>query len=381
MEVETKAPEKKALLEHFADLEDPRTRQSMYELQELLLTAICAVLCGADGWAAVSLWGRANLAWLQQFLPFGNGVASHDTFGRVFALLDATQFETRFIAWMSGVCGNLEGVQIAVDGKTARRSKSDGGRALHLVSAYATAAGLTVGQVKTAKKSNEITAIPELLDALLLKGCTVTIDAMGCQKAIAAKIISKEADYVLNVKNNQPTLAGVVESVFDQAKEKAWEGISFTRAKWVDGEHGRIETRECVVIHDWKQSPVIQGWPSVRSLVMIESTREVKGKISFERRYFISSLNVEASRMGKTIRDHWGVENGLHGSLDIAFGEDQSRMREGNAAENFSILRRIALNLIRQDKTTRAGVKNRRLLAGWDDQYRQKILGIQEAVA
>ncbi len=206
-----------------------------------------------------------------------------------------------------------------------------------------------MGQVKTAKKSNEITAIPELLDALLLKGCTVTIDAMGCQKAIA--------------------------------KEKAWEGISFTRAKWVDGEHGRIETRECVVIHDWKQSPVIQGWPSVRSLVMIESTREVKGKISFERRYFISSLNVEASRMGKTIRDHWGVENGLHWSLDIAFGEDQSRMREGNAAENFSILRRIALNLIRQDKTTKAGVKNRRLLAGWDDQYRQKILGIQEAVA
>ena len=182
---------------------------------------------------------------------------------------------------------------------------------------------------------------------------------------------------MLNVKNNQPTLAGVVENVFEHAKEKAWEGISFTRAKWVDGEHGRIETRECVVIHDWKQSPVIQGWPSVRSLVMIESTREIKGKVSFERRYFISSLNVEASRMGKTIRDHWGVENGLHWSLDIAFGEDQSRMREGNAAENFSILRRIALNLIRQDKTTKAGVKNRRLLAGWDEKYREKILGMQ----
>lgn len=330
-----------------------------------MLTAICAVVCGADGWAAVSLWGRANLPWLRQFLPFKNGVASHDTFGRVFALLDAEQFEARFMAWMSGVCGALEGVQIAVDGKTARRSKPTGGKALHLVSAYATGAGVTLGQVKTAQKSNEITAIPELLDALLLKGCTVTIDAMGCQKAIAAKIISQEADYVLNVKNNQPTLAAAVERVFDEAKEKAWEGIPCTRATWVDGEHGRIETRNCVVIEYWNQPLNLKGWPSVRSLVMIESTREIKDKVSFERRYFISSLKADASHMGTIIRKHWGVENGLHWSLDIAFGEDQARMREGNAAENFSILRRIALNLIRQDKTTKVGVKNRRLLAGY----------------
>ena len=363
---------KKALLEHFADLEDSRTRQPMYDLQELLLTAVCAVVCGADDWETVSLWGQANLPWLRQFLPFKNGVASHDTFGRVFGLLDAEPFETRFIAWMSGMCGALEGVQIAVDGKTARRSK-----ALHRVSVYATGLGITLGQVKTAQKSNEITAIPELLDALLLKGCTVTIDAMRCQKAIAAKVISQEADYVLSVKNNQPTLAAAVESVFDEAKEKAWEGIPYTQAEWVDGEHGRMETRKCLVIHDGDQAINLKGWPSVRSLVMIESTREIKDKVSFERRYFISSLNVEASRMGDIVRGHWAVENGLHGSLDIAFGEDQARMRERNSAENFSILRRIALNLIRQDKTTQAGIKNRRLLAGWDQQYRQKILGIQ----
>ncbi len=213
---------KKALLEHFADLEDSRTRQPMYDLQELLLTAVCAVVCGADDWETVSLWGQANLPWLRQFLPFKNGVASHDTFGRVFGLLDAEPFETRFIAWMSGMCGALEGVQIAVDGKTARRSK-----ALHRVSVYATGLGITLGQVKTAQKSNEITAIPELLDTLLLKGCTVTIDAMRCQKAIAAKVISQEADYVLSVKNNQPTLAWRLPWRVSSMKPKRRRGKAF----------------------------------------------------------------------------------------------------------------------------------------------------------
>jgi len=195
--------DEKLFLDHFADLEDPRSRQSPHSLMELLLTAICAVFCGADGWAGVALWGRAKLSWLRQFLPFQNGVAAHDTFGRVFALLDAAVFEQRFIAWMRSVCGAFKGLQVALDGKTVRRSKSSGQKALHMVSAFAHGLGLTLGQVKTAEKSNEITAIPELLDALLLKGCIVTIDAMGCQKAIAAKIVRQESDYALMVKNNQ----------------------------------------------------------------------------------------------------------------------------------------------------------------------------------
>lgn len=339
--------------------------------------AVCAVLSGADGWAAVALWGQAKLPWLRRILPFENGVASHDTFGRVFALLDAAQFEERFIAWMGGVCGALAGLQIAIDGKTARRSTPSGGKALHLVSAYAHGLGLTLGQVKTAEKSNEITAIPELLDALLLEGCIVTLDALGCQKAIAAKIVGQGADYVLAVKNNQPGLAAALDGFFDGTGRDGRGGAPHTRAEWVEKGHGRIETRRCMVAEDVDGLVDRKDWPGVRALVMVEAIRDIGGSLSQERRYYISSLRVDASRMGEIVRGHWAVENGLHWSLDIAFGEDQARMREGNSAENFSILRRIALNLLRHDKTTKAGIKNRRLLAGWNDEYRQQILGIQ----
>ena len=369
--------EKKALLEHFADLDDPRSRQSPHGLMELLLTAICAVLSGADGWAGVALWGSAKLPWLRQFLPFANGVASHDTFGRVFALLDAAVFEQCFIRWMRSVCGAFEGLQVALDGKTVRRSKSSGQKAIHLVSAFASGLGLTLGQVKTAEKSNEITAIPDLLDALLLKGCIVTIDAMGCQKAIAAKIVQQESDYALMVKNNQPGLAAAIEGFFNAAERVGYQGIPHTRAEWVEKGHGRIETRRCVVTGDLSCLEDRHDWPGVKALVMVEAVRDVDGVASAERRYYISSRLADAEHMGAVVRGHWGVENGLHWSLDVAFGEDQARMREGNSAENFSILRRIALNLIRQDKTVKAGVKNRRLLACCDDAYRQKLLGIQ----
>ena len=369
--------EKKALLEHFADLEDPRTRQSPHGLMELLLTAICAVVSGADGWAGVALWGRAKLAWLRQFLPFANGVASHDTFGRVFALLDAAKFEQCFIAWMRSVCGAFKGLQVALDGKTVRRSKSSRQKAIHMVSAFAHGLGLTLGQVKTAEKSNEITAIPELLDALLLKGCIVTIDAMGCQKAIAAKIVQQESDYALMVKNNQPGLAAAIEGFFSAAERTGYQGVPHTRAEWIEKDHGRIETRHCIVTDDLSCLEDGHDWPGVKTLVMVEAIREIHGVTSAERRYYISSWLADAERMGTVVRGHWGVENGLHWSLDVAFGEDQARMREGNSAENFSILRRIALNLFRQDKSVKAGIKNRRLLACCDDAYRQRLLGIQ----
>lgn len=369
--------EKKALLDHFEGLQDPRSRQSPHDLRELLLVALCAVLSGADGWAGVAVWGRAKLPWLRQFLPFENGVASHDTFGRVFALLDAAVFEQCFIAWMRSVCGAFDGLQVAIDGKTVRCSTSAGGQAIHLVSAFAHGLGLTLGQVKTAEKSNEITAIPELLDALLLKGCLVTIDAMGCQKAIAAKIVARECDYALRVKNNQPSLAAAMKGFFDTAEPAGYPGVAHTQARWVEKDHGRIETRRRVVTDDLRCLGEGHGWAGAKTLVMVEATREIKGVASTERHYYISSWLADAERMGAMVRGHWGVENGLHGSLDVAFGEDQARMREGNSAENFSILRRIVLNLIRQDKSQKVGVKNRRLLAGWDDAYRQNLLGIQ----
>ena len=369
--------EKKSILEHFADLEDPRTRESPHRLEEILLVAVCGILSGADGWASVALWGQVKLEWLRQFLPFENGTASHDTFGRVFALLDAAVFERCFISWMTSVCGVFQGLEVAIDGKTLRRSKSRGGKAIHMVSAFASGLGLTLGQVKTAEKSNEITAIPELLDALLLKGCIVTIDAAGCQTAIAAKIVEKECDYALAVKNNQPTLAQAIEGFFNGAQQKAWDGVPHTFAEWIEKDHGRIETRRCWVVDDLDCLGRSHKWPQAKILAMVEAIREINGVASTERRYYISSLQADAERMGAVVRRHWGVENGLHWCLDVAYGEDQARMREGNSAENFSILRRITLNLLKPDKTVKVGIKNKRLKAGWDDAYRAKILGIQ----
>lgn len=370
--------EKGSLLEHFADLEDPRTRRSPHGLMELLLTAICAVLSGADGWAGVALWGRAKLDWLRQFLPFAHGIASHDTFGRVFALLNAAVFERCFIAWMRTVCGAFEGLQVALDDKTVRRSQTVGQKAIHVVSAFAHGLGLTLGQVKTAEKSNEIRAIPELLDALLLKGCLVTIDAMGCQKAIAAKIIQQESDYALLVKNNQPGLAAAIEATFEAAAGVGYAGVSHTRAEWIEKDHGRLETRRCTVLDDLSGLGARQhDWPGVKTLMLVESIRESDGVAATDRRYYLCSRHADAASLGPVVRGHWGIENGLHWSLDVVFGEDQARMRQGNAAENFSILRRIALNLFRQDQSVKAGIKNRRLLACCDDAYRQTLLKIQ----
>lgn len=365
-----------SFLEHFSHLQDPRTRRSDYPLEELLLTALCAILSGADNWVDVADWGREKLEWLRRLLPFANGTASHDTFGRVFALLDAEVFEACFIDWMASRCPALKDA-VAIDGKTIRRSHRAGQKAIHVVSAFAHAAGVALGQVKTAEKSNEITAIPELLDALLLKGCLVTIDAMGCQKAIAAKIIEREADYALMVKNNQPTLAAAVEGFFEAAKLDGFEG-AHTRAEWVDGGHGRIETRRCIVAQAPAEHKELTKWPALKSLILVETMREINGKTSVERRYYISSRQAEAEYMGQAVRGHWGIENKLHWSLDVAYGEDQARMREGNSAENFSILRRISLNLIRSDKTRKTGIKNCRLKAGWSDAYRQNLLGLQD---
>jgi predicted transposase YbfD/YdcC len=352
----------------FSDLADPRCRQCPYPLSELLLVAICAITSGAEGWVAVVEWGQEKLSWLRRFLPFMRGVASHDTFTRVFSLLDAGCFEACFIRWMRGLCPNLDGVVIPVDGKSVRHSYDGEERMIHLVSAWNTAAGMVLGQVKTADKSNEITAIPELLDALCLDGATITIDAMGCQHNIVDKIVEKKADYVIAVKDNQPTLSEALQAWFTAADKgdldrPFWEAVS------TDKGHGRLETRRCVVTNDVDWLTTLgQSWTGLQSLAMIESTREFingkrKGERSVERRYYISSLPAKAAVLNQTIRSHWGIESSFHWVVDVAFREDDCRIRVNDGAQNFAILRRIAFNLLKQDRSAKVGVATKRLIA------------------
>jgi predicted transposase YbfD/YdcC len=371
-------------LQAFEELEDPRTRNCPHRLDELLLVALCANTSGADSWMSVVDWGRMKLDWLRRFLPFDNGIASHDTFTRVFSLLDAQRFEACFISWMRQLCPALQGELVSIDGKSVRGSHDGGCGAIHLVSAWHSAAGLVLGQVKTAAKSNEITAIPELLDALDVRGATITIDAMGCQRAIVDKIIEKKADYIVAVKDNQPTLAQAVESLFETVDDGVREG-RLQQDVSVDKGHGRIETRRCVVAQEDVSTLAEQGldWPGLRSAMMIESTREAingkkKGERSTEWRYYISSLRLDASDFNARVRAHWGIENSCHWVLDMTFDEDDCRIRKGDGAQNFAILRRIALNLIKQEKSDKkTSLHIKRLKAGWSTDYLQTLLGLR----
>lgn len=370
-----------SLLEAFAELTDPRSRECEHKLEELLLVAICAVISGAESWTSVSEWGRLKLDWLRQHLPFANGIASHDTFGRFFTLLSASQFEACFIRWIRQLCPGLAGEHIAIDGKSVRRSHDGGRGPIHLVSAWSATAGLTLGQIRTADKSNEITAIPELLDALDIQGAVITIDAIGCQHDIVSRIIQGGADYVLGVKDNQPGLAEAIRVWFDSANAGTLDR-PFWDDTQVGKDHGRLETRRCVVTNDvaWLKEQG-QHWTGLQSLAMVESTRDIlhgngTRTCSTERRYYISSLPAKAALLGKTIRAHWGIENSMHWVLDVAFREDDCRIRCGDAAQNFAILRRIALNLLKGDAKTKLGIANKRLKAGWDVSYLSRLLGL-----
>lgn len=360
----------------FGDLKDPRSRSPEHLLSELLVVAIAAILSGADSWVGIATWGEAKIEWLRQYLKLANGVPSHDTFGRVFAMLDAKQFEACFVRWVGGLCQGLEGKVVAIDGKTVRRSHRLGQGAIHLVSAYCGALRVSLGQVKTEAKSNEITAIPELLEALLLKGAVVTIDAMGCQQGIAQKIVQGGADYVLAVKDNQPDLCEALRELFAAHDARGLKTVRFGEHTEIGKDHGRIETRRCVVSEDIQWLAQRERWCGIRSVAMIESTRQIGEHSSTERRYYISSLGADAKRLGEAIRGHWGIENSMHWVLDVAFGEDQCRARVKNAAQNFAILRRIVINLLRADPTTKVGAKTKRLKASADDRYRAHILGL-----
>lgn len=366
--------------EHFSELPDPRVcRGRRHSLSDLLTIAICAVICGADSWTEVEQFGRAKQKWFQTFLDLPYGIASHDTFGRVFAALEPDAFERCFREWMKALAAHSGGTLIAVDGKTLRRSFAHAWdkTAIHMISAYASSNHLVFGQLATDAKSNEITAIPKLPELLDLKGSVVTIDAIGCQKEIAQTIIVGGGDYLLALKDNQPALHRKVRGLLDEAILDDFRGMRHDRFEETDADHGRIETRKvwCTPEVHWVKQT--EAWPELRSVVVVESTRCIGIETSTERRYYISSLDgTDAARFAAAIRGHWGIENQLHWTLDMAFREDDCRIRSGHAAENFSRLRRIALNLLKSDKTIRVGLKAKRLRAGWDHDYLLKVLQV-----
>lgn len=360
-----------AFLDYFSDIEDPRLdRHKLYPLNEIFLTTLCAKSCDADSWEDIQDFGEAKIEFLKRYLPYANGIPSHDTFARVFSLLDPKQFKSCFIKWVEGIQNKLPDL-VSIDGKTLRGShdRDKNQKAIHMVSAFASNTRLILGQEKVREKSNEITAIPKLLDVLFLKGAVVTIDAMGCQKTIAEKIRSKEADYLLALKGNQGDLNDDIRTYFEGEVEQDLEVY-----KNYDKVHGRIEIREYKVSKNIEWLEKKSAWKDLRCIVEVESTRIIKDKETKEKRYYISSLSGTANEIGKAIRSHWSVENQLHWVLDVTFNEDKSRIRKKNGPENMAIVRHVVLNLIRQNKDNKTSLKRRRRRAIYRDEYLAQIL-------
>ena len=368
-----------SVTDHFATLDDPRreTANQNHEFIDILVIALCAVISGANHWTTVATFGRAKEAWFRTFLRLPNGIPSHDTFTDVFAKIDPEQFETCFIAWVSSLALVLPGEVVAVDGKTLRRShdKAASKQAIHMVSAWSSRNALVLGQVKTDEKSNEITAIPLLLEMLSLEGSLVTIDAMGCQRKIAEQILSKGADYLLAVKENQPSLYEAIDKLFFDPDDETFAARFSDHAEQTDKGHGRIEYRQCWVCQELALLATFTAlWPGLKAIVGVESQRTVNGETAIEHRLYITSCAQTAAYFLAATRAHWHVENRLHWVLDVAFREDESRLRQGDGAENFSVLRRMALNLLKREKTEKIGIEGKRCRAGWDQDYLEKVL-------
>ena len=363
---------------HFANVNDPRIVKKIdHKLIDVITIVICAVVCGADKWTEIELFGKSKSDWFETFLEPPNGIPSHDTFGRIFSLISPDEFEAAFLSWIQAVTCIAKGQIIVIDGKTLRHSydKASNKSAIHMVSAWASENRITLGQVKTSEKSNEITAIPELLKLLDINGCIVTIDAMGCQKDIAEQIISQGGDYILALKENQKKLYQDVKLFFEDALERGVEDIPYAHCQTVDGDHGRIETRDYYLTSDiaWLQGQ--ENWKGLKSIGMVISVRENGEKVSRESRFFICSTSGDVNRFAKGVRSHWGIENSVHWVLDVAFNEDDSRIRKGHAAENMSIVRHMALNMLRHEKAEKRGIEAKRKRAGWDNAYLLKVLG------
>jgi predicted transposase YbfD/YdcC len=370
-----------SLLKHFETLPDPRTGPALrHPLLSILFCSLCAMLCGAEDFVSFQEFTQAKFDWLAQRVDLSAGVPSHDTFGRVFALLDPEAFTQCFLNWIEAIRTPLGPEVISLDGKTLRHSfdTATGHKAIHMVSAWARQSRLVLGQVKVEEKSNEITALPALLHLLDIRGCIITIDAMGTQKAIATQIIAQGGDYVLPVKDNHPHLAEDIEGLFAHCRARRFEERPYASAQTLDKDHGRVETRSVTVIGlaalEGTWDDLRQEWTGLQTLVEIQRTRQLGTETTTEVRYYISSLPPNAKQHLSVIRGHWGIENSLHWVLDIAFREDACRVRTGHAAQNLASLRHLTLNLLRQNRHSKVGIKNQRLRAGWDLRFLEKTI-------
>jgi len=368
------------ILRELLNVPDPRTPNRYHLFGDILTIALFAVIAGADGWVQVESYGQRKKPWLKTFLELPYGIPSHDTFGRVFAAIDPEELEKCFLAWMSGLVALSGGKLVAIDGKSLRRSFEhawDKSGMAHMVSAFVAANKLVFAQVKTLGKGQELDGIERLLQLLDLQGAVVTIDALGCNRNIAERILQAKGDYLLQVKANQETLQVKMQNLMKEYELEKFAGVDHDYYSETDGDHGRIETRRVWVVWDVKDlGDLAWQWPELQSLVIVQRTRDVNGVVSCERHYYISSLGckVRAKRMAEYVRGHWSVENNLHWQLDISFKEDQRRIRKGHGAENFSRLCRIALNLLKREKTNKKGIDSKRKDAGWDDQYMLKVI-------
>jgi predicted transposase YbfD/YdcC len=373
----TGAPDSHSIdfLTHFSTLSDPRQQTKLlYPMAEVLLLTLCAVLSGANDWVAISAFGAKKLAFLRKFLPYSDGTPSHDQLGNIYAALDPTHFQACFMDWVASLNSTLSGV-VAIDGKTSRRSLDKAGSkaAIHMISAWSSELNLTLAQRQVDGKSNEITAIPELLDLLTLKGAIVTIDAMGCQRDIAAKIIAKQADYVLALKGNQGALRKDTELFMKEQGAVGFADTTVTYHETVEKSHGRIETRKVTVCSDIEWLKARHNWPGLESIVVVQYCATLQDKTRSETRFYISSMTCDAETHAKAIRDHWGIENGLHWVMDMVFRDDECRIRKGNAPANFTTIKHAASNMLRSVKGNQS-LRLKRHLAAWDEDFLFQII-------